>query len=152
MSDTTLKNKKPNLEKLLQFGFVMESGKYSYATDILDGQFKLVVTVLNNRAVSAKVTDSSSCEEYVLHRTSVARASFVGRVRIDYKNVLREIAEKCFELNVFKSDDARKVIQYVRNTYNDKLEFLWQRFSDRKLPSPASGRGGRMYGFKSKTL
>ncbi|MCL2644867.1 MAG: MmcQ/YjbR family DNA-binding protein, partial [Betaproteobacteria bacterium] len=69
----------------------------------------------------------------VLHRTSVACGSFVGRVRNDYENVLREIAEKCFELDVFKSDDARKVIQYVRDTYHDELEFLWPRFSDNAI-------------------
>ena len=133
MSNTTFKNKKPNLEKLLQFGFGMDNGKYTYITNIVDGQFKMTVTVSDDGTVSTKVADSSSDEEYVLHRTSVACGSFVGRVRADYENILREIAEKCFETDVFKSDDARKVIQYVRDTYHDELEFLWQRFSDNAI-------------------
>ncbi|MCZ9313470.1 MAG: MmcQ/YjbR family DNA-binding protein [Methanocorpusculum sp.] len=32
------------------------------------------------------------------------------------------------EQNVFTSEDARNVIRYVRETYQDELEFLWQRF------------------------
>ena len=130
MSDTIFKNKKLNMEKLLPFGFTMDNGSYTYTADIADNQFQMIVTVLDDETVCTTVVDSSSNEEYVLHRTSGALGSFVGMVRTDYENVLREISEKCFEPDVFKSESARKVIQYVRDAYHDELEFLWQRFSD----------------------
>ncbi|MCL2874870.1 MAG: MmcQ/YjbR family DNA-binding protein [Betaproteobacteria bacterium] len=133
MSNTIFKNKKLNLEKLLLFGFSIGNGIYTYTTDIADGQFQMIVTIMDDRTVSTKVVDSSLNEEYVLYRTPGACGSFVGMVRTDYENVLREISEKCFEQNVFKSDYAQKVIQYVRDTYHDELEFLWQRFPDNAI-------------------
>jgi len=133
MSDAIFKNKKPNLEKLRLFGFSLDNGVYKYTIGIADGQFQMIITIMDNGTVSTKVVDPSLNEEYVLHRTPGACGSFVGRVRTDYENVLREISEKCFEPNVFKSNDAQKVIQYVRDTYHDELEFLWQRFPDNAI-------------------
>ncbi|WP_208293491.1 MmcQ/YjbR family DNA-binding protein [Zophobihabitans entericus] len=54
-------------------------------------------------------------------------------VRADYHNVLQKIAEQCFELNIFKSDDAKKIIEYIRNTYHDELEFLWPKFPNNAI-------------------
>ncbi|MCL1910807.1 MAG: MmcQ/YjbR family DNA-binding protein [Leptospirales bacterium] len=128
MSDAIFKNKKLNPEKLLRFGFSANNGAHTYTTDIADGQFQMSVTVSGDGTVGAKVIDSSLNEEYVLHRASETRGSFAGMIRTDYENVLREISEKCFEPDVFKSDYARKVIRYVLETYHDEPEFLWQRF------------------------
>ena len=34
---------------------------------------------------------------------------------------------------MFQSDYAHKVIRYVRQTYGDELEFLWERFPDNAI-------------------
>jgi len=93
----------------------------------------MTVTVLDDGTVAAKVLDAFSDEEYVLHRTSVACGSFVGMVRAEHERVLLEIAEKCFDPDVFKSDYARMVVQYIRGTYGDELEFLWSRFPNNAI-------------------
>jgi len=126
VSDTLFANKKINPQKLLRFGFVTEHGRYTFSTDIADGQFRVVVTVLDDGTTTSKVVDPSTDDEYVLHRTPKACGAFVGMVKKDYDNVLREISDACFELDVFKSDYAQKVIQYAHDTYGDDLEFLWQ--------------------------
>ena len=133
MSDAVFGNKKPNPDKLLQFGFSSDNGKYTYTTGIMDGQFEMLVTVLGDGTVYTKVTEHSTCEEYVLHRISGAAGSYVGMVKADYGSVLREIAEMCFEQYVFKSDHAQKVIQYVRDKYKDDLEFLWKRYPNNAI-------------------
>ena len=120
----------PNLEKLLTFGFAPENGAYTYSTVIADGQLQMTVTVAEDGTTGARVTDASLNEEYVLHRAAGACGPFVGLVRSDYENVLSEIVQKCFDPDVFQSDQARKVICYVRDTYGDELEFLWQRFPE----------------------
>jgi len=126
MSDTIFANKKINPQKLLRFGFVMEHGKYTFSANIAGGQFRMVVTIPDDGTTTAKVIDPSTDNEYVLHRTPEACGAFVGMVKKDYDNILREISDACFELDVFKSDYAQKVIQYAHDTYGDGLEFLWQ--------------------------
>ncbi len=128
MSDTMFKRRRLNEDKLLSFGFCEDGGSYIYTTDIAGGQFRMTVVAASDGAISTKVVESESNEEYVLHRASGASGSFVGTVRADYEDILCEISRRCFEPDVFKSDYARSVIHYVRNTYHDELEFLWQRF------------------------
>ena len=130
MSKVVFNNKRLNREKLLLFGFAERKSRYAYSTSILDGQMQMLVVVADNGDVEATVIDSMSRDEYVLHHTSGASGAFVSSVRAEYEQVLREISEKCFEVDVFKSDYARKIIHYVRDAYGDEMEYLWQRFPD----------------------
>ena len=43
---------------------------------------------------------------------------------------MQNIIEKCTTPNVFKSKQAKEIIKYVKNKYNDDLEFLWKKFSE----------------------
>lgn len=130
MPDVFFNNKRLIAEKLLSFGFVRNKGLYTFATDIVGGQFHMLVTVTGKGEVTTRVIDSVSSDEYVLHRAAGSCGAFVSSIKSDCENVLRAISEQCFETDVFKSDDAREVIQYVRATYQDELEFLWPRFPD----------------------
>lgn len=125
--DTLFKNRKIKFERLRHFGFLKNEDIYTYSTDLLNGQFEMRVAVTKKGKVSAEVIDISSKEHYVLHLIVNAKGAFVGTVRDEYENVLVMIADACFEPDVFKSEDAKKIIQYVRKTYQDELEFLWKR-------------------------
>lgn len=128
MFDAIFKNRKANFEKLILFGFTKHNNTYTYQTNIANNQFQMTVTLSKDGVISTQVIDATSNEEYVLHRIAKACGSFVGMVKTDYENTLQKISEQCFEADVFKSIDAQKVIQYVRDTYHDELEFLWPRF------------------------
>lgn len=123
------KNRKPNVQRLVSFGFMEQDGNYTHMTDVADGQFKMTVTVAKAGNVSATLTESASGEEYVLHRVPGAKGAFIGKVREEYEGILNAIAANCFDPDVFKSDYAVKVIRHVREKYGDEPEFLWQRFS-----------------------
>lgn len=132
MAEVTFKNKKVNTEKLVPFGFVKELDSYVYHATLLQGQMKLTVKITDEK-IYTTVIDTATGDEYVLHLVAEACGSFVGKVREEYDGVLNRIAENCFETEVFKSDYAKKLIEYVRNTYGDELEFLWQKFDDNAI-------------------
>ena len=127
---TLFKNRKVKIDQLFSFGFSENESGYTYSTDLIDGQFKIIVTVTKQGIVSAEVIDSFFKDIYILHRLPNAKGEFVGNVREQYENLLSTIADTCFELDVFKSENARQVIQYVREKYQDELQFLWKRFSN----------------------
>jgi len=131
--DTLFKNRRIKIEQLLPFGFSEGKSAYTYSTSILDGQFEVIVTVTKEGKVSAEVFDSFLKERYVLHRVPYAKGAFVGNVREGYEGVLATIADACCEPDVFKSERARHVIQYVREKYQDELQFLWKRFPDNAI-------------------
>ena len=41
--------------------------------------------------------------------------------------VLEKIKKECFEDEIFKTDYTKEVVDYVKNKYGDKLEFLWEK-------------------------
>lgn len=131
MKDTSIfSRKKVLVERLIPFGFIQNNDCYIYSTPLMDGQFQMTVKIMPDSSVSAKVIDSVSAEEYILHRVSGVVGEFVSRLRREYETLLEDIADKCFEKDIFKSECSQKVISYVRNVYGAELQYLWTRFPD----------------------
>lgn len=130
MIEEVLKNRKLNIDKLSAFGFDQSRDGYDYCRDFADGQMKLTVKVTCDGRLWTEVTDIDAGEEYVLHRVAGAIGSFVGQVKTEYEMILEEISANCFDVEVFKGNQAKAVIAYVRDTYGDELEYLWQKFPD----------------------
>lgn len=116
--------KRPVERSLLGYGFTPIAGGFSYETSIMDGQFLMTVTVIGGQ-VAAALTDPATGEDYVLHRVPGACGSFVGMVKQAYAQVLTEISEACFEIDVFHSPVTQQLISHNREVYGDELEYLW---------------------------
>lgn len=130
MTEVMFKNRKSNTAKLLSFGFCEHGGDYSYSTKLIGGQMTLKIIISPHGKISTEVIDNELMEEYRLHLVSDAVGSFVGQVKMEYEAILEDISAKCFDADVFKSEQAKAVIAYVRDKYSDELEFLWQKFPD----------------------
>ena len=130
MINNIFKRKKVSVPKLSAYGFLENDGKYSYHTVLPGSGFSMVVEITREGLVKAIVIDMETNEPYTLHLTDSATGSFVTGVKMEYEQVLTDIAEKCFEPDIFKSTQAKAVIAYVREAYGDELEFLWTKFPD----------------------
>lgn len=130
MTKVIFKNRKLNTDKLLSFGFEKTDSGSVFHTDIVGGQMRLAVRADADGALWTTVVDKNNNEEYVLHLVSDAAGAFVGQVRAEYESVLEEISARCFDADVFKSRQAKEVTAYIRNTYGDDWEYLWQKFPD----------------------
>lgn len=128
MKEVSLKNQKLIPERLLPFGFSEEKGRYLYSAPCMDGLMRFTAAIEQDGTVCTQMTDTGSGEEYVLHRVPGAQGAFVGQVRDEHDRILGEILSACFEPDIFQSDQAREIIAYVRETYQNELEYLWKRF------------------------
>lgn len=126
-------SKKVNCEKLSSYGFCETEDGYSYSTEVMNGQFQLNVFITNNGAVTTRMIDTASEEEYTLHKIESSVGAYVGEVRAACEDVLRDISQKCYEPDVFRSEQTRAVIEYVREKFGDELEFLWEKFTDNAI-------------------
>lgn len=125
----TFKNKTANIDKLIKYGFELVNGKYVYQTAMIDGQFRLTVTV-NGNEVSTELYDLTTADIYTLHLALGAVGAFVGRVRAEYEQILHDIEQNCFDTDVFKQDFTREVVQYALEKYGDEPEYLWERYPE----------------------
>lgn len=133
ISKNIFRRKKVNFEKLTAFGFSKEEGTYSYRAALSGSGFILTVRITEQGEIGTAVTDPVSGEPYVLHLSDRTEGCFVGGVKHEYERVLTDIAEQCFERDVFKADLTKALIQHIRGTYGDELEYLWEKFPDNAI-------------------
>lgn len=119
--------KSVNLEKLTAYGFSKKSDIYSYHAALSDSGFDIAVYVTEHGEVTASVMDTTLNEPYTLHLVDGAVGSFVGSVRLEYEQILTEIARGCFDPEIFQNRQTKEVIAYVKEKYKDELEYLWKK-------------------------
>ena len=129
MFDDLFVRKNLNIEKALLFGFEEDESNYKYETDILNGMFRLQVVISFVGSVDTYLIESDTCEEYVLYKTNSV-GSFVGEIRKQIEDVLIQVANNCYDIDIFKLPQSKEVISYVRDRYGDELEYLWKKFPD----------------------
>lgn len=125
MTEKLFRHKKPSKDKLLAYGFCFDGDRYTYTCPVLQNEMELFVSVDKIGNVDTKLTDTSSGEEYILHLVKSASGSYIGQVRSEYEAVLSHIAENCFDGEIFKAKQTKRVIAYFKNKYGDELEHLW---------------------------
>ena len=117
----------PVRDRAPAYGFRERGDALFYARPLCDGQFLFEAAIAPSGEVSARLTDVQTQSEYVLHRIEGAQGAFVGRVREEYLAALREIRAACFERNAFRADVSRALLDYARERYGDRPEYLWER-------------------------
>ena len=132
MFDELFRRKTVDIQKAILFGFVQSNSNYIYETDILDGSFLLQIVITPDGNIDTKLTEKAIGDEYVLYKTN-ATGSFVGEVRNAIEAILKQVADQCYNTEIFKSAQAKDIICYVREKYGDELEFLWEKFSDNAI-------------------
>lgn len=127
MFEDIFERKKRNIEKMSVYGFDIKDGGWIYETNIMDGAFRLSVFIGENGDVDTNLVEIENSEPYILYKTS-ASGAYVGEIRTAVEAVLTDIANTCYDVSVFKTNQAQMAIEYVRKKYGDELEFYGQNF------------------------
>lgn len=123
------KYKKLNPEKFFKYGFIEKDKTYFYSTSIMNGEFQLNIEIQAPNTIQTGIIELETNEPYTLHLTNET-GNFVGQVRKEYEKVLINIVDKCFDTDVFKSQQSKELIKYISEKYDSKLEFLWEKSPD----------------------
>ena len=134
MKDLTgeLKNKKINNIKLLNYGFIKKDHSYIYKAKIYNNKFEAIINISKNQP-TASLIDLENNEEYILVDIKGVSGNFVNRIKEEYENIIKDIIDKCMEPDIFKSLQANEIIKYVKEKYNDELEYLWKKFPNNAI-------------------
>ena len=128
-----LKDLKIDVQKLLQLGFVKESNYYKYETKIINNQFSLIIKIDMNNVISSDVIELSTREKFMLYYVTSSTGEFVGKIREEYNKIIEKVKNNCCSKNIFKSEYANLIIEYIRQKYNDELEYLWDKFPNNAI-------------------
>ena len=120
-------NRNIDYERLIRYGFQKKNNTYSLKKFMQEQCFQAIVEISDEKQV-AKLMDLSTNEEFVLVDVRDSSGDFVGKIREEYEEILEDIFENCSTFDVFQSKQAKEVIQYVKEKYQDDLEYLWKKF------------------------
>ena len=127
---TIFKNKVFIKDKLKKFSFKSIDNQLFYSVKIVNGQFQLDIIIEDLKTVKTKLLDLNSNQDYVLHLVDGITGEFVGNVRKEYYEVLKNIADNCCITMKFASCQANRLTEYIKEKYNNDPEFLWEKFPD----------------------
>ena len=132
-TDKIFKARVPDFDLLQKYGFVKKENSFVYVKDILASRFNLTIKISLNGEITTKLIDKEVNDEYILHLVEFANGEFVTSIKMEYERVLKDIQSKCFKKQVFRSFQARNVIDYCYKKYGDCLEFLWEKVDDNAI-------------------
>ena len=128
IEDEIFKRTHVNFSKLEIFGFKKINNKYTYSITFMDNKFRADIIVDSKGVLTGKVIDLLVNEEYINFRISLQTGEFVNKVRDEYRGILRNIRDKCFDVDYFIFEQANRITRYIEEKYNDRPEFLWDKF------------------------
>lgn len=117
---------KVDFDLLLKYGFKKEKDNYIY-NKVIDN-FNVQITVNNKGIIIGKLFDIDTNEEYTNIRLN-NNGVYSSLIKEKYINILNDIKDKCFKNEYFLSKQANEIADYINKKYDDKPEFLWEKFS-----------------------
>ena len=122
-------NRVISFDKLVSYGFKIKNRNYIYEKNICDSKFKVVVSISSNNKTS-QVIDLITCEEYILADIENTNGEFVGKIKKEYDGIIENIIKECTTFEAFQNKQSKEVIRYIKEKYDDSLEFLWEKYDD----------------------
>lgn len=128
--------------KLRAYGFAPRDGKLAYARTIPGEDLEIVVEY--DGALRGRIVDLAAGGEYTNFRLDGA-TGYSAEIRQQFTDLLLDIRRKCCRNRYFRSEQARRIGDFILDTYGSEPEFLWP-----NIPSYAAFRrkdGGKWFAF-----
>ncbi|MEE0957539.1 MAG: MmcQ/YjbR family DNA-binding protein [Ruminococcus sp.] len=111
--------------KLVAYGFVPVNDKLTFTKDLPDENFQIIIEY--NDSFSGRIIDLSIGEEYVNYRREDA-SGFSAEIKDKFVGLLKDIRDNCCVNQYYESEQAKRILAYIREVYGDTPEFLWKAY------------------------
>ncbi len=128
IEEEIFKRTKIDFAKILEYGFKKENDLYKYSKNIMNNTFKVDIEINNDGIVTGKVFDLSTGYEYTNFRIENLTGPFIGQVREEFEEILKDIRNKCFIKKPFISEQANRISEKIKIKYGDEPSFEWEKF------------------------
>lgn len=115
----------PNYEKLIEYGFEKANNEYKFSKSFINNTFRADIVINDKGEIICKVIEIELDEEYTNFRIEGNTGEFVGKVREEYKNILKDIANNCFKKEYFIYEQTNRIAKLINEKYDVSPEFLW---------------------------
>lgn len=125
IEDEIFKKARVNFDKIKACGFNKIKAGWNYKKNFMDDNFRADITIDEDGKISGKVFDIQNGEEYLPFRVENMQDGFSSMVKDEYRKILKEIFEKCFDETYFVSNQANRICDLIYQKYKIKPDFPW---------------------------
>lgn len=122
--ETIFKYKTFDETKLDSNGFTKEGNLFKRGYLIMNDSF-IVEVCIESQRVTYKVVEVDINEEYSLINVASANGDFVNLVREEVEKVLVDISNSCCNEETLRSEQTKRVLEYIKEEYDVDIEFPW---------------------------
>lgn len=130
IEETIFSKMKIDYSKLQDYGFIKKNDIYFFTKQFMNNSFRAEISMTDDGKITGKVYDAEFGDEYVNFRIEDSTGEFVGKVRKEYENILKDIAKNCCNKLYFHSNQANRITNLIIKKYGSVPEFLWEKFPD----------------------
>ena len=126
---TIFENRKADFNKLRDAGFLQTEDVFVKEYPVMKGEYRVKVIVSTNSDVDFRVYDSDN-EEYILAHVKTATGDNIEKIHKACAKILKDISNTCFFKDIFKCEQSKRILQYIKEKYGAEPEFLWKILPD----------------------
>jgi len=115
-----------DIDKMKRYGFTETNGRYEYSIDLPDDNMEIKVTYKDGE-IYGNIYDLAFGEEYTNYRVKDP-IGYTAGILENFNRVLLDVRNKCFINEVYGSDQARRILSYIKKHYGVRQEFLWDKY------------------------
>lgn len=128
IEDEVFRRMKCDFKELENYGFIKNDNIYKYSINIVNNTFRVDISIYEDGKLEGKIYDLDIDEEYINFRIERQTGEFVSQVREEYRSIIEDIANKCFTKEPFIFKQSNRIMEMIKNIYNDNPEFAWTKF------------------------
>ncbi|MBQ9698836.1 MAG: MmcQ/YjbR family DNA-binding protein [Acidaminococcaceae bacterium] len=123
IEEKVFRRKRPDTDKMLQYGFQKAEEGFRYETEFMNGEFRAVLLLDRYGTLTCKVIDVMNVEEYRPLYMENYNGAFVNTVRSAYEEILQKVADSCFTDVLFVSEQANRIAANILREYGISADF-----------------------------
>ena len=121
-------NRTARMGELSAFGFVERDGIWCPEQPLAPGQLLARVQVDAAGKASGAIIDPAFGDEYTAVDDERRTGAFVGQVREEWEELLRRLAESCFTDGIYRSDQANRLAEALKERFGEVPDFPFKNF------------------------
>lgn len=125
IEDKIFRRRRFDRNSLLGYGFAENGSDLVYETMIMNGDFRVLLSIGSDGRLTGRVIDVMNDDDYVQLRNPNYNGAFVGSVRQEYEELLEDISAACCTDVTFSSDQSNRIAALIMQKYGVPPDFPW---------------------------
>lgn len=120
--DAYFKKKVLKPDSLEPFGFTATEQGYEFRKPLIAEELEARLFIDLEGKLTGQVVDSDLDEPYDIFRSPQATGTYVGQVREAYGELLSQVADSCYEDQLFSSPQANRLAKFLAQEFSDQAD------------------------------